>query len=130
MDTASLESATGSLFQAVRSGDEETARRLLGGDVDQRVFLMIAATNGHADIVDALIHSYNVDPNFYGADERDLLMQAALFGHVEVVKTLLKSSKVEPYILTRVNANGETALKLAITQRHTEIVEEILKRIV
>ncbi len=98
--------------------------------------LMNAATNGHANIVTALIDA-GADVNNQKPDGTTALMLAAKGGHTEVVNSILayhcksskrakslKSSKAS-VVLDKKDKKGNTAAKLAQKNDHDDIVEAL-----
>ncbi|XP_059168432.1 serine/threonine-protein phosphatase 6 regulatory ankyrin repeat subunit B-like [Physella acuta] len=85
-------------------------------DVYGNTAFMLAAINGHLDIVD-LLYDGTVDVNFKG---QNALMLAAIGGHVKVVKSLI----FKGFDVNKTDYHGNTALILA---GKLEVVEVLLK---
>jgi ankyrin repeat protein len=84
--------------------------------------LMVAAREGKADVVRALLSGNDVNVNITEAQGNTPLIEAARFGHDDVVRVLIERGadlKVK-------NKDGQTALMLAAKNGHDDVVK-ILK---
>ncbi|HEY8027473.1 MAG TPA: ankyrin repeat domain-containing protein [Burkholderiaceae bacterium] len=86
--------------------------------------LLVAARNGLAICVRALLADRRVDPNQTFGDGSTALMLAAERGHVDVVAVLLNDARVEP---RKARPDGATALNLAVENGYAEVVDALLK---
>ena len=116
-----------SILMAARLSDESKTQKLLANvnekDCIGQTPLIIAAQHGNLNVVKVLLSTVNVDiahRNEYG---ENAAIMAAQEGHFEVLKILVEAGVdiVEP------NANGETALQLAIQLRAGKEVVEFLE---
>jgi len=79
--------------------------------------LLRAARDGHADAVQELLKSPDIDVNATDADGNTALIEAARFGHDHVARVLLAAganTKVR-------DKNGKTPLMLAVAGGHDEV---------
>ncbi|MHC4620631.1 MAG: ankyrin repeat domain-containing protein [Planctomycetota bacterium] len=123
------------LIQAAEKGDIQTVQTLLdtGSGVKANVnveqtngttALMVAAQNGHMEIVKALLEA-KADVNIQRkTDGVTALWMAAQNGHVEVVKLLLES---KADVNVKDKTYGATALMMAAQKGHTDIVKLLLE---
>jgi ankyrin repeat protein len=125
------QSSTASLLAAVRHGDVDQVRRLLGAgasadaaEEDGFSALMSAAAQGRADIVDALLEKHAA-ADAKQDDGRTALMYAARRGADDVVASLLK---VEGLEINAISRDGNTALIEAARGRFGRIAGELIKR--
>jgi len=117
--------------QAAQDGDERAISLLLssGLSVDTvhesgATALYLAAQNGHAEIVKALLAA-KANPNkTVGEDRFTPLVMAAYMGHAPVVRLLLNAGADVGHRI----ATGETAAMAASEQGHTEIVKLLSAR--
>lgn len=86
--------------------------------------LLVAARNGLAICVRALLADHRVDPNQSFGDGSTALMLAAERGHVDVVAVLLDDARVA---LHTTRPDGATALMLALENGNAEVVDALLK---
>jgi ankyrin repeat protein len=107
----------GALYEAVIAGDAAKVRKLApSADVNERnedngwTPLSVAAANGDAEIVAALLAQPGVDVGARGDDERTALHIAAERGHDDVVTLLLAHPGADP---NAKQAPGRTPLSLA-----------------
>ena len=123
-----------SLFEAVEKGDVEELKKLIakGADVDAKnqegwPLLVLAAKEGHADIVRILIKNraqINVRDDEWGLTPLHI---AAHQGHVDVVKVLIDAGMHS----ARLNAHarwGHTPLEYAASRGHKDVVELLLAK--
>ncbi|RAL17140.1 ankyrin repeat domain-containing protein [Aspergillus homomorphus CBS 101889] len=99
-------------------------------DKNRYTALFLAATHGHASIVELLL-AHGANPNLRESTGRTALFMAAIRGHTAVVRTLLAyhDDPRQPDLEIDVVINqGETALLAAARQGHTEIVFMLFKR--
>jgi ankyrin repeat protein len=83
--------------------------------------LMIAAKNGHIDIVDLMINT-GVDVNTQASDGKTALFLAAQNGHSNVVRRLLMVKNIYLNILDQF---GHTPVSIARQNGHNDIVQYI-----
>ncbi|KAH0606454.1 uncharacterized protein H6S33_004115 [Morchella sextelata] len=126
----------GALLLAVKSGDVDIVRTVLGRDPEKEVFdtgdslhtpLREAVKEGYLDIVKLLLNE-DTNINFpapYDAGRRTLLQTAAAHGHVEIVKYLLDKGVNVNGLAER--DGGRTALQAASELGHVEIINLLLK---
>ncbi len=114
------------LFQAARDGRLETATFLLDRKADpalgdgRRSPLVIAAGNGHADLIRLLAkRGVPVD-----GGPQPALVAAAYEGRLETVRALLDLGAD----VNRANINGITPLKTSAIQGHPDVVRLLLER--
>jgi ankyrin repeat protein len=84
--------------------------------------LIIAAREGKADVVRALLSANDVNVNIVDAEGNTPLIEASRFGHDDVVRVLVErgaNTKTQ-------NKEGQTALMLAVRNGHDDVVR-ILK---
>ena len=84
--------------------------------------LIVAAREGKADVVRALLSANDVNVNIIDAEGNTPLIEAARFGHDDVARVLVErgaSTKTQ-------NKEGQTALMLAVRNGHDDVVK-ILK---
>lgn len=87
--------------------------------------LLTAAYNGDIEILKILLTNDRVDRNVVRVQSNSsALMLAAYRGHANIVAELIKDKDVDLKIL---NTNGETALHLAVSKGHLEVVNLLLK---
>jgi ankyrin repeat protein len=126
----------GALLLAVKSGDVDIVRTVLGRDPEKEVFdtgdslhtpLREAVKEGYLDIVKLLLNEgTNINfPAPYDAGRRTLLQTAAAHGHVEIVKYLLDKGANVNGLAER--DGGRTALQAASELGHVEIINLLLK---
>ena len=116
------------------NGLTQTVAGLLtrGADVnavttDGATALMLAAENGHAEIVSALLLSRDeINVNAVTPNGSTALMIAAKNGHAETVSALLLSR--DEINVNAVTSDGSTALIFAAEKGRTEIVSALLSR--
>jgi ankyrin repeat protein len=115
-----------SLMHAVRKGRVEVVKLLLANGADKElrndntIFLVTAASSGHADVVSALlsaganIEATRTDLMYH----RTALLVAAEKGHVDVVNILLAAGANK----FATDSCGDTALALAKKNKHNEVM--------
>jgi hypothetical protein len=87
--------------------------------INDRTALLLAASENHHKIVEALLHSPRIDAHVQNEKGETALMLAARHGHAKVVAVMLESNKIN------VNAQdheGKTALILAIEEGNIDVV--------
>lgn len=84
--------------------------------------LMVAAREGKADVVRALLSGNDVNVNITDAQGDTPLIEASRFGHDDVVRVLVGRGAD----LSAKNKDGQTALMLAVRNGHDDVVR-ILK---
>ena len=91
-------------------------------DGDGWTALMLAAENGHTEVVTALLQRDDINIDHASVDGRTALILAARYGHIEIVTALLAREGIN------INAGvyGWTALMLAAENGHTEVVTALL----
>jgi len=115
---------TAALMLAAEAGHVEKVRRMLaeGADVNAQetsglTALMAAAHEGHADIVKLLLEN-NAEINAQNTGGGTALMAASLNGHTDTARLLIQSGAD-----VAVESMGRTALRIARSKGHTEIVD-------
>lgn len=115
------------ILMAARQSDATIIQKLLANvnekDCIGQTPLIIAAQHGHLHVVKVLLSTVNVDIGHRNEYGENAAIMAAQEGHFEVLKILVEAGVdiVEP------NANGETALQLAIQLRAGKEVVEFLE---
>ena len=84
--------------------------------------LMVAAREGKADVVRALLSGSDVNLNITDAEGNTPLIEAARFGHDDVARALIQRGAD----FKAKNKDGQTALMLAVKNGHDDVVR-ILK---
>ena len=114
-----------------KNGRTQTVAELLelGADVDAANYngttaLMIAALNGHTEIVAALLSCERIDVNAANSNGSTALIFAAQNGYTEIVARLLDRGAG----VNAAESDGYTALMSAAHNGHTEIVARLLDR--
>ncbi len=107
------------LFLAIRRGDLGTVKTLLENTsgVDTEGALVVAAEEGHLDIVDFLLDSSIA----FDDDEINEALQGAAGGHYEVVLRMLEDKRVDP------SAEDSYALQVAAAAGEYYTVVELLR---
>jgi nucleoside phosphorylase len=90
-----------------------------------RTLLSYAAEYGDAPIVQQLLATGQVDPDFKDSNERTPLSYAAENGHEAVVKLLLETNRVNPDFR---DSNGRTPLSYAAENGHEAVAKLLLAR--
>jgi len=85
--------------------------------------LMIAAQQGHTDVVNLIMRECAVDVNAASGLTCTALSMAAQRGHVGVVKALLAAPDIE---VNKAIADGQTPLYLAASEGHLAVVAALL----
>ena len=86
--------------------------------------LMVAAQQGHAEIVRALLAVHGVDTNYARSDDgATALLVAAQHGRAEIVRALLAVHGIDA---NQTTTNGFTALITASENDHAEVVRVLL----
>jgi ankyrin repeat protein len=124
-------SVTKSIHEAASRGDLQTIKELLNCDdglatsTDNRgnTALLLAASNGHTDVVQALLCS-KADPNTKNDDGWTPLHTAVQKGHRSVAELLL-AQKIE---INTKNDHGMTALHIAAARNEKAMVELLLAK--
>jgi hypothetical protein len=80
--------------------------------------LVLAAQNGHVDVVDYLLRQPLFDPSAYG---NCAIWVAAMKGHPAVVERLLQDKRVDP------SADDNHAVRRAAENGHLAVVERLLQ---
>jgi ankyrin repeat protein len=80
--------------------------------------LVLAAQNGHVDVVDYLLRQPLFDPSAYG---NCAIWVAAMKGHLAVVERLLQDKRVDP------SADDNHAVRRAAENGHLAVVERLLQ---
>jgi ankyrin repeat protein len=121
------------LHLAASTGDQNLIRRLLSyDDVDPKALtrhgstpLLVAAETGVPEVVKLLLEKYEPRIEIPDMDEDgDMVLQAAAYsGSKETVDILLDHGKGN---INHLNKAGETALIMAVTQGHKEVVQSLL----
>ncbi|KAF3450558.1 hypothetical protein FNV43_RR06647 [Rhamnella rubrinervis] len=89
-------------------------------DLFKRAPLHLASAEGHAEIVQALLHENGNVCWFRDQDEKIPLHYAAMRGHVDVIKLLIRA---QPESIFETLASGETVLHLAVQYNHLEALK-------
>jgi ankyrin repeat protein len=118
------------LMYAALGGDPRIVRLLLDHDVDLNAkaengwsAVMIAAAKGYVEVVRMLMDE-GADPTLVDVYGWTPLMRAGFENRTSVVKLLLQHDRVD---INRRGENGLTALHLAATQGHVEIVRLLVE---
>ena len=106
---------------ALRHGLEVDGLKSNGGGTA----LMLAAQNGHTEIVLDLLSRGGINVNAAKNDGTTALMLAAQNGHAQIVAELLDRGGAD---VNAVTSDGFTALMIAAQRGHTETVAELLNR--
>ncbi|MFZ4077284.1 MAG: ankyrin repeat domain-containing protein, partial [Legionellaceae bacterium] len=85
--------------------------------------LMPALVTGHREICNLLLPYHGVNCYLETQYYQTPLMIAATFGHLELINDLLRRPELLPNLI---NANGENALRIAITNDNHSAVEALL----
>ncbi|KAN0068712.1 Ankyrin repeat-containing domain protein [Elaphomyces granulatus] len=90
--------------------------------------LAVAASQGYADIVEALLTLDGIDPNFNPDDRDELELEPPIIlavggGHSAIVKMLLAAVNIDPNVTDRL---GATPLNSAVEDGHIAIVKMLL----
>lgn len=116
-----------SILMAARQSDATIIQKLLANVNDKdsigQTPLIIAAQHGHLNVVKMLLSTVNVDIGHRNEFGENAAIMAAQEGHFEVLKMLVEAG----INVTEPNANGETALQLAIQLRAGKEVVEFLE---
>jgi len=113
---AARENQNAILLALYRSGAKLNTRNQFGESA-----LMLAALNGHAQIVNTLLDlGADIGANHQGWTP---MMYAAFSGHNEIVEKLLRAGS----IVNAATSNGTTSLMLASKGGHVEVVKVLLK---
>ncbi|GKZ32245.1 ankyrin repeat and death domain-containing protein 1A [Aspergillus brasiliensis] len=133
--TTSSYGSYGSAFNAAAAaGHVHLVRMLLAHNARpsnlaplERNAMFLAARSGRANMVELLLHSGLIDPDFPDCHDISPLLAAIQEGHVPVVHLLLQSSEVKLND-TRHIGTAPTPLVAAASQGKTDIVRMLLKR--
>lgn len=112
------------------SGKRDSSTAQGGEEVDDALFnikghlspLHLAAKNDHLEIIQELLNCHKEYSSDY--DRATALLLAVKGGHVEIVKELFKSGITRAFHDTGRN----TALHIAVQERHHNIVDELLSK--
>lgn len=88
--------------------------------------LYLSALNGHVNLVEVLLDTYDIDINYKGPAGRTALHAATADGNTKIARLLLRMDEID------INAQDEnkwTALHLAAETNHTEIIRLLLARL-
>jgi ankyrin repeat protein len=113
------------LLDAADCGDANGVRALLaeGADVGNEGALIMAAQNGHHEVIRLLLDR-GANPDVSSYNGVTALSQAAMNGHLRVVELLLaRHARVDTKL-----ADGTTPLLLASQNGHLAVVEALLDR--
>jgi hypothetical protein len=89
------------------------------GDVEMRPLLVIAAYNGHKNVVEKLLSVEHVRVNERGINKCTALIDACISGYIDVVSMLLSEEDID---LNLANDEGKTAIEEAVKNGHMDIV--------
>ncbi|KAL6765307.1 ankyrin repeat-containing domain protein [Haematococcus lacustris] len=106
----------GALQTALSSGQD-----IESTDSKERTCLLIAASQGHTEIVKYLVDEREADVDAEDADGNTALALAAVAGHTDCVKALLAKSDEDAE-----NSEGQTPLWLALEGNHIDTVKALL----
>ena len=81
--------------------------------------LMVAVKEGNSDVVKALLSAGDVNVNVTDEGGNTPLIEAARFGHDDIARALIARGAS----LEKKNLRGDTALSLAVTNGHDEVVK-------
>ena len=109
----------GDVVQALRRGDFDADAV---SDAGWSAFIL-AAQNGHLDILDQLLASAEVEASRMNEIGRNALMSAAMNGHLNVVDRLLAIGTIEA---DRTNSIGGSAFMMAAENGHLDVVDRLL----
>ena len=119
-------------LNAARTGDQKTFLNILNdhstnidpnqADEHGETVLIIAAQNGHIDIVRALLADKRVDPDHPNQKSNTALMEAARGGHIDIVRFMLADKRIDP----NCNDQGNEALIWAARCGFIDIVRFML----
>lgn len=117
------------LFWAACNGNFRSVIKILTTNVDVMAEhpLCSAAGNGHLDVVKALAADGRVDINSRRELSGSPLSFAAESGHIEIVKFLLSNEHGKRIEVNIENFEGETPLFLAVSNRHSNTTQILLK---
>ncbi|CAK4743579.1 unnamed protein product [Aphanomyces euteiches] len=85
--------------------------------------LILAAANGHGEIVQLLLNCDGIEVNLSGNGQAPL-HYAAIYGYIEIVQILLSNEKVDPNVTTYV---GGTPLHSAVKFGQVDVVKMLLE---
>ena len=104
--------------------------RIQHSDLTKKTVIMLAAENGDANCIKAILDASSnktVDTSAMDRHRRNALIFAAKLGHVEAVETLIDYGLSEK---NSIDCDGYTALMHAAAQGHKDIVKALLHRAV
>lgn len=104
--------------------DSSSSEKAKLTDSAETSWLFIAAQNGHAETVKALVRVPGIRPNLMTKNGFTPLYMAAQNGHVETVKALTNAPGIN---INLRNKNGYTALIVATCIGHAEIIKALLE---
>lgn len=97
--TSAQQSNERKLYDDVRNNNWQDINKLLEDGVDptiiekefegRKTLLILAASEGHLDVIQTLINKYKIDPNQTNIYDKHPLVDACYDGHLEVVKFLI-----------------------------------------
>ena len=115
---------------AAQTGDLDLLKMLLQRSADANAVtkqgatpLLLAAEDGFADTVKALVVDGKADVNILRKDSTSAIHQAAQYGHVDVVRFLVGHVQN----IDVLSANSLTALRMAAWNGHSEVVSLLLE---
>ena len=123
---------TNSLMTAVSQGNVNEVRKLMKYDDtlirtldnDGSRALLLAAVNGHLEIMKYLIEECEVDPSARNSHGNNALFEAAFNGHLDICKYLVTECGIDPSIQ---NNYGETVILAAAGSGELDIIKYLVK---
>jgi len=126
------------LCVSILAGKKEVVKRILGGcDVDINsgadcvntpliyAIRRHARFGGYLDIVRRLLEHEGIQLGKMSHDNMTALHWACYKGSISVVQLLCQHSRCSPAVVNKKTRGGETALMMAVSQGHLEIVREL-----
>jgi ankyrin repeat protein len=119
------------LHDAASAGDLDRVKELLDNEkvnlnarrLGGKTALMLAAMNGHAGVVQALIDA-KADVTAVDNEQKTALMLAAMNGHADVVRALIDAGAD----INAINNEQKTALIIAAERGNAVIVQELIAK--